>query len=58
MDICKQLKINNFKGVFMRNELTGKAKSNESLILNMDDSSGGGTHWVCLFITEKLLVLL
>lgn len=37
----------------MRNELTGKANSNESLIVNMDESSGSGTHWTCVFITES-----
>jgi len=49
--MCKHLKISNFKGVFMRDELKGKAKSNESLILNMDESSGSGTHWTCLHVT-------
>ena len=45
----------------MRDELNGKASNNteqssgkppvyESLILNMDDSDGQGTHWVSLYI--------
>ena len=33
----------------MRDELKGKANNNESLILNIDDSSGDGTHWTCLY---------
>ena len=32
----------------MRDELKGSASNNESLILNIDDSSGDGTHWTCL----------
>ena len=35
----------------MRDELEVKASKNESLILNMDDSDGQGTHWVSLYIT-------
>ena len=53
----KKLKIDHFKGVFMRDELTTlKADKNECGILNLDDSTnlndvygsstGGGTHWV------------
>ena len=53
IEICKVLKINNFKGVYMRDELKGKANPNESLILNMDESSGNGTHWTCLFVTKN-----
>jgi hypothetical protein len=34
----------------MRDELKGKASQNESLVLNLDDFVGPGTHWVCLFI--------
>ena len=53
MDICKSLKIKNFKGVLMRDELKGKPSNIESLILNMDDSEGQGTHWVSLFIKDN-----
>jgi hypothetical protein len=34
----------------MRDELIGKAKLNECLILNIDHSSNVGTHWTCLFV--------
>ena len=51
--MSKILKISNFKGVYMRDELKGKANRNESLILNMDESSGNGTHWTSLFVTEN-----
>jgi hypothetical protein len=52
IDLCKKLKLKNFKGVFMRDELSKDRKStqNECLILNTDHSSGSGTHWVSLFI--------
>ena len=51
MDICKELKIKNFKGVFMRDELNKrKSNKNECLILNIDHSNNNGTHWTCLFI--------
>ena len=46
---CKSLNIKNFKGVFMRDELKGRVSNNESLILNIDDSTGDGTHWTCLY---------
>jgi len=52
LEMCKILKINNFKGVYMRNELKGKGNPNESLIVNMDDSTGNGTHWTSLFVTD------
>jgi hypothetical protein len=53
IELCKVLKIKNFKGVHMRNELKGKASPNESLILNLDDSDGNGTHWTSLFVKGK-----
>ena len=33
----------------MRDELKNSVSNNESLILNIDSSSGEGTHWTCLF---------
>ena len=50
IDICTSLKINNFKGVFMRDEPTICNSNDESIILNMDDSEGQGTHWVSLYV--------
>ena len=48
---CKELKIKNFKGVFMRDELQNmEATPNECMIINTDHSSNEGTHWTCLFI--------
>src|SRR5271156_645651 len=54
IELCKKLKITNFKGCFMRNELLGmKRTSDESMILNLDDNSGRGTHWTCLLIKNS-----
>ena len=50
---CKELKIKNFRGVFMRDELKGTADKNECLILNIDSSANSGTHWTCLFIKNN-----
>ena len=44
--ICKKLKISNFKGCFMRDEIKSFCGSNECFILNTDESSSSGTHWV------------
>ena len=56
VDECKKLKIKNFKGVFMRDELNKnrKADKNECLVLNIDHSSNNGTHWTSLFIKDGL----
>ena len=44
---AKIFKIPHFRGVFMRNALpVGGPKYNESAIINLDDASGPGTHWV------------
>lgn len=48
LNIVKKLKINNFKGIFMRDELKKlKPLNNECGILNLDSSKNEGTHWVC-----------
>lgn len=39
--------IPHFRGVFMTDELPKKPWKNESAIVNLDDSDGPGTHWVC-----------
>ena len=43
---AKELSIPNFRGVFLRDTLPNKPRRNECGILNLDDSSGRGTHWV------------
>ena len=49
---CQELKINKFKGVFMRDELSRmRPESDKCMVNNTDHSSNEGTHWTCLFIT-------
>jgi len=55
IEICKQMKIKNFKGVFMRDEINASVvpsnvNANECMIINIDYSRNEGTHWTCLFI--------
>jgi hypothetical protein len=47
-DYVKQLGLGKkFRGVFCRDELpVGGPKHRESGVVNLDRSSGGGTHWV------------
>ena len=42
--ICKKLRISNFKGCFMRDELRDFCGNEECFILNTDDSNSPGTH--------------
>jgi len=48
-DAVKKLKIGNFRGVFLRDTLPKKLRTRENGILNLDDTSGSGTHWVAWF---------
>lgn len=41
------LEIPFFRGVFMRNELPNSMWDFETGIVNLDNSNGTGTHWVC-----------
>jgi hypothetical protein len=42
---AKKLKISNFRGVFMKDNLPSIINKNECGIVNLDISSGPGTHW-------------
>ena len=46
---AKKLSLDGFTGVFLRDTLPNKTKLNERGILNLDSSSGDGTHWVMWF---------
>ena len=46
---AKELKIPNFRGVFLRDTLPKKSRKKECGILNLDDTTGSGTHWVAWF---------
>ena len=58
--ICKKLKISNFKGCFMRDEIgnvgvASDARSNdECFVMNLDDSNSSGTHWIAVNIVNIL----
>src|ERR1043165_5854463 len=45
VDAVKKLNIPNFRGVYLRDTLPNKPRANECGILNLDDSSGAGSHW-------------
>lgn len=49
MDAVKKLSIPNFRGVFVRDTLPKKSRVKESGILNLDDTTGNGTHWVAWY---------
>jgi hypothetical protein len=46
LEAAKKMQIRNFTGVYLRDELLMKPRDNECGILNLDESSGTGTHWV------------
>lgn len=52
----KLLKINNFRGIFMRDKLPKRIKKNESGIVNLDDNHGKGTHWIAYTKKGKNIV--
>ena len=55
VDILKYveiLKIPNFRGVFMRDELPKKIKSEECGIMNFNTHEQTGSHWVCYVNTH------
>lgn len=43
------LNIPYFRGVFMRDSLPKRARLRECAIINLDSSSGPGTHWVAYY---------
>jgi len=52
-DAAKKLKINNFRGTFVRDELPSKARLYECGILNTGDSDTNGYHWICWYKAGK-----
>ena len=54
LELAKRLKIKNFRGVFMRDELSNMTpQKQESGILNFDPSDKVGSHWVAYYICDK-----
>ncbi len=49
MDAAKTLRIPEFRGVFLQDTLPKRPMKKECGIMNLDDTSGGGTHWVARF---------
>ncbi|CAG9771479.1 unnamed protein product [Ceutorhynchus assimilis] len=51
---AKLLKLKHFRGVFMKDQLpTMKIHKTESGIINLDNSTGVGTHWTAYKIIGK-----
>lgn len=46
-ELVKELQIKKFRGIYMRDTLPDKIKDRETGIVNLDSTSGSGTHWVC-----------
>lgn len=58
LKFAKQLKIKNFRGVFMRNEMPKKGSwKKESGVVNLDDKKNPGTHWVAYKKLNKNLAM-
>ena len=53
IDAAKKQSLDGFREVFLRDTLPTNAKVNECGILNLDSSSGDGTHWVMWFKKGK-----
>ena len=53
IDAAKKLSLTGFREVFVRDTLPTKTKLNECGTLNLDSSSGDGTHWVMWFKKGK-----
>lgn len=49
MKYINELKIPNFRGIFMRDALPKKSNKKEYGILNLDSIEDLGTHWTCWF---------
>ena len=36
----------------MRDELTNVSKHTKNIIMNLEDTNGNGSHWVCIFNSQ------
>ena len=48
-----QLAIKYFRGIYSRDNSPSKIHKLETGIINLDDSMGGGSHWVCYRTVDK-----
>ena len=56
IDAAKSLSLKNFRGVFMRDQLPKTPNDVETGIINLDNSTGSGTHWVAYAIDPRGIV--
>ena len=49
----KQLGIKYFRAIYSRDNLPNKIHKLETGIINLDDSMGGGSHWICYRNVDK-----
>lgn len=47
-------KVNNFQGVYMRNELNFKLARNGSYVINTDTDNKSGAHWIAIINKPNL----
>lgn len=53
-EFMKKYKINNYIGCYSKDILPTKPKSDESMIINLQDYlDGNGTHWVAIYNSPK-----
>ena len=52
-DYAQKLRINKFRGVFMRDNLPHRPYLQESGIVNLNTSKETRSHWVCYFKDDK-----
>ena len=57
IELCKKLRITNFRGCFMRDEIYSLKSSKENnrdecFVMNTDDSSSPGTHWTAVSVSD------
>jgi hypothetical protein len=53
MRIIQSQGVNDFKGVFMKDQLPDKLKRGSYVINLQSSKEGNGTHWVCLYYTPS-----
>ena len=55
-ELAKRMKLKNFRGVYMRDELLRDAEkplSQKSGIMNFDTAEKPGSHWVAWYVSDK-----
>ena len=52
-ELIRKVGIPYFRGVRMMDKLPRKIKANESGVVNYQDSSEGGSHWIAYFNSKK-----